>query len=73
LEIFFKIMLVSLIIAYIFTIVAYGEKGPEGLPNLFVTGMLAFGLPLALFRRDMLGQEILERRLIKRALAEHME
>lgn len=68
-EIGFKVILVGMIAGYIYAIIAFGERGPSGLPNLFVTGMLAFGLPLALFRLDILGQEILDRRLV-RSLAE---
>lgn len=66
-EIVAKVMLVGLIAAYIFTIIVYGDRGASGLPNLFVTGMLAFGLPLALFRLDILGQEILDRRIVRAA------
>ncbi|AVR57184.1 membrane protein [Microbacterium phage Rona] len=66
-EIASKVLLVGMVVAYIFTILAYGDTG---IPlNLFVAGMLAFGLPLALFRLDLLGQDILERRLVEQALA----
>lgn len=68
-EIAAKVALVGMVSAYIFTILVYGEHGPTGLPNLFVAGMLAFGLPLALFRLDLLGQDILERRMIEEAIA----
>lgn len=70
-EIVAKVLLVGLITAYIFTILVYGSPGPTGLPNLFVAGMLAFGLPLALFRLDLLGQDILERRMLAVAIENH--
>lgn len=66
-EIVAKVLLVGMATAYIYTILIYGSPGPTGAPNLFVAGMLAFGLPLALFRLDLLGQDILERRMIKAA------
>lgn len=64
LEIVSKVVLVGMIVGYIAAIVIFGERA-GGLPNLFVTGMLAFGLPLALFRLDILGQEILDRRMVR--------
>lgn len=67
-EIAAKVALVGLVTAYIFTILVYGSPGPSGAPNLFVAGMLAFGLPLALFRLDLLGQDILERRMVDVAI-----
>lgn len=63
-EIAAKVVLVGMIAGYIAAIVFFGERA-GGLPNLFVTGMLAFGLPLALFRLDILGQEILDRRIVR--------
>ena len=68
-EIAAKVLLVGLVTAYIFTILVYGSPGPTGLPNLFVAGMLAFGLPFALFRLDLLGQDILERRMVAAAVS----
>ena len=68
-EIVAKVLLVGMVSAYIFTILVYGSQGPTGLANLFVAGMLAFGLPLALFRLDLLGQDILERRMVAAAIA----
>lgn len=67
-EIAAKVALVGMVTAYIFTILVYGSPGPTGAPNLFVAGMLAFGLPLALFRLDLLGQDILERRMVDAAI-----
>lgn len=64
LEIASKFVLVGMIVGYIAAIVIFGERA-GGLPNLFVTGMLAFGLPLALFRLDVLGQEMLDRRMVR--------
>lgn len=64
LEIVSKVILVGMISGYIAAIVFFGERA-GGLPNLFVTGTLAFGLPLALFRLDILGQEILDRRMVR--------
>lgn len=72
-EIVAKVLLVGMVSAYIFTILVYGSPGPTGLPNLFVAGMLAFGLPLALFRLDLLGQDILERRMVAAAIASFKE
>lgn len=68
-EIVAKVLLVGMVSAYIFTILVYGSPGPTGAPNLFIAGMLAFGLPLTLFRLDLLGQDILERRMVAAAIA----
>ncbi len=58
-EIVGKIVLVSLIAAYVVAIIVFAK--PPG-PSLFVVGMLTFGLPLAFFRLKLLGEEIKERR-----------
>ncbi|MEV8023410.1 hypothetical protein [Microbacterium sp. NPDC080220] len=58
-EIFAKLVLVALVAGYVAAILLF-SKTPE--PNTFVVGMLGWGLPLALFRLHMLGEEIKERR-----------
>ena len=58
-EIVGKIVLVALIASYVVAIIAFAK--PPG-PSLFVVGMLTFGLPLAFFRLNLLGEEIKERR-----------
>lgn len=60
LEIVGKVLLVGMIAGYITTIVFFSEA-PQ--PQLFVVGMLAFGLPLALFRLNLLGEEVKQRRV----------
>lgn len=60
-EIIGKVLLVSMIAAYITTIVFF-STAPQ--PQLFVAAMLAFGLPLALFRLNLLGEEIKQRRAV---------
>lgn len=69
-EIVAKVLLVGMIGAYIFSVIAFGVRDAAGIPNLFVTGMLAFGLPLAMFRLDLLGQDVAEHRLVRESLAE---
>lgn len=68
-EIVGTVALSGLVAAYIATISVFGAKGPEGLPNLFVLGMLAFGLPFAFFRLDLIGQNIAERKLIDKRVS----
>jgi hypothetical protein len=60
-EIVGKVLLVSLIAGYIATIVFF-STAPQ--PQLFVVGVLAFGLPLALFRLNLLGEEVKQRRVV---------
>lgn len=54
-----KAILVSMVAGYV-TAILFFSQTPE--PNLFVVGMLTWGLPLALFRLNLLGEEIKERR-----------
>ncbi|RKE60473.1 hypothetical protein [Microbacterium sp. AG238] len=58
-EIIGKVLLVGLVAGYITSILLFSQR-PE--PNLFVVGMLTFGLPLAFFRLNLLGEEMKERR-----------
>ena len=58
-EIVGKVILVGMIAGYITAILFFAR--PPG-PSLFVVGMLAFGLPLAMFRLNLLGEELKERR-----------
>ncbi|RLK47609.1 hypothetical protein [Microbacterium telephonicum] len=60
-EIAGKVVLVGLISAYVTTILLLSESAGS---NLFVVGMLTFGLPLAFFRLNLLGEEVKERRVI---------
>ena len=57
-EIVGKLLLVGLIAGYITVILLFSEN-----PNLFVVGMLSFGLPLAFFRLSLLGEEWKERQV----------
>ncbi|WP_066038647.1 hypothetical protein [Herbiconiux solani] len=54
-----KILLVALVAGYVTTILIFSESAT---PNLFVVGMLTWGLPLAFFRLNLLGEELKERR-----------
>ncbi len=54
-----KIILVGMISAYVATILLLSQNAGS---NLFVVGMLTFGLPLAFFRLNLLGEELKERR-----------
>lgn len=54
-----KILLVTLVAGYVTTILLFSESPT---PNLFVVGMLTWGLPLAFFRLNLLGEELKERR-----------
>lgn len=58
-EIVGKVVLVGMVAGYVAAILFF-SRAPE--PNLFIVGMLAFGLPLALFRLNLLGEELKERR-----------
>ncbi|GAA4774731.1 hypothetical protein [Microbacterium gilvum] len=58
-EIAGKVVLVGLVAGYVAAIIFF-SRSPE--PNTFVVGMLAFGLPLAMFRLNLLGEEMKERR-----------
>ncbi|MEO2134595.1 hypothetical protein [Microbacterium sp.] len=60
-EIIGKIILVGLISAYVATILLLSQNAGS---NLFVVGMLTFGLPLAFFRLNLLGEELKERRAV---------
>lgn len=54
-----KVMLVGLVAGYVTTILLFSEAPT---PNLFVVGMLTWGLPMAFFRLNLLGEEVKERR-----------
>jgi hypothetical protein len=60
-EIIGKVLLVGLVAGYVTTILMFSENPG---PNLFVVGMLTFGLPLAFFRLNLLGEEFKERRAV---------
>lgn len=64
-EIVGKSLLVALVAGYVTTILLFSESPT---PNLFVVGMLTWGLPLAFFRLNLLGEEIKERRDEEEAL-----
>lgn len=64
-EIVGKIILVGLVAAYATTILIFPIT-PQ--PNHFVVLMLAFSLPLPLFRLNLLGEEHKERRAAREAL-----
>lgn len=59
-EIVGKIILVGMIAAYAATIFLFASN-PQ--PNDFIVLMLAFSLPLPLFRLNLLGEELKERRV----------
>lgn len=71
-EVVGTVLLAGLVAAYIATISVYGNKGPEDLPNLFVLGTLALGLPFAFFRLDLIGQSIAARKLIDKAVTDKL-
>ena len=58
-EIVGRVILVGMISAYVATIMLLSQNAGS---NLFVVGMLTFGLPLAFFRLNLLGEELKERR-----------
>ena len=53
-----KVLLLGIVVSYIATILILSV---EPFTNLFVVAMLAWGLPLALFRLNLLGEEWKER------------
>ncbi len=53
-----KVLLVGMVVGYISTILLFGRDLPT---NLFVVAMLGWGLPLAMFRLNLLGEEYKER------------
>lgn len=58
-----KIILLGMIAGYIASIIIYGTRlGETNLPNLFVIGMIALGLPVVLFRLELLGLEYRQRK-----------
>lgn len=59
-----KIILVALVAAYAATILIFPSTP---LPNHFVVLMLAFSVPLPLFRLNLLGEEHKERRAVRSA------
>lgn len=61
-EIVGKIILVALVAAYA-TMILLFPSTPQ--PNHFVVLMLAFSLPLPLFRLNLLGEEVKERRAVR--------
>ena len=68
-EVVGKVILIGMVLAYALCILIF--PSPEQLsaqeaPNLFVAGMLIFGLPLALFRLDIITREEFERRVTKK-------
>ena len=58
-EIVGRVILAGMISAYVATIMLLSQNAGS---NLFVVGMLTFGLPLAFFRLNLLGEELKERR-----------
>jgi len=70
LELVGKVVLVGMIAAYAACILLYS---PNPDPNHFVVLVLAFSLPLPLFRLNLLGEEIKERRAVRQADARSAE
>lgn len=73
-EVVGKVLLVGMVVAYMAAIML--SPSPEQLlakeaPNWFVIWMLAFGLPLAMFRLDMLAHERVARKVRKELGAQH--
>lgn len=73
-EVVGKVVLVGMVIAYMSAIAI--SPSPEQIiakeaPNWFVVWMLAFGLPLAMFRLDMLAHERLVRKVRGALGADH--
>ncbi|WP_066041884.1 hypothetical protein [Herbiconiux solani] len=56
-----KSLLVGMVFAYMASVILYPTPSPDETPNWFIVAMLGFGLPLALFRLTMLGEEWKER------------
>lgn len=56
-----KALLVGMVFAYMAAVILYPTPSPDETPNWFIVAMLGFGLPLALFRITMLGEEWKER------------
>jgi hypothetical protein len=56
-----KLVLVGIIVAYMAAIIIFPSV-PDEAPNWFIVVMLAFGLPLACFQLNMLGEEWKDRR-----------
>lgn len=71
-EVAMKSLLIGMIVAYIWCILAFPSSqqvASAGGPSYFVAFMLAFGLPLALFRLNQLADEQFDRRVIARVEA----
>lgn len=73
-EVVGKVILVGMVIAYMSAIAI--SPSPEQIlareaPNWFVVWMLAFGLPLAMFRLDLLAHERLARKVRGALEADH--
>ncbi|WP_100813005.1 hypothetical protein [Microbacterium lacus] len=62
-EIAGKIILVGLVVGYIAAIMFYSTPAPNEPPPWFIVAMLAWGLPMALFRLSLLGEEQVTRHL----------
>lgn len=60
-EVFGRMALVGIIVSYIGALAFLGAALPDA-NRLAVTAMVALGLPLPLFRMDLIGDEIRERR-----------
>lgn len=61
LEIIGKTLLVGMIAGYITMILLFSHSPT---PQLFIASVLAFGLPLAMFRLNLLGEEVKQRRMV---------
>lgn len=61
LEIIGKTLLVGMIAGYITMILLFSHS-PQ--PPLFIASVLASGLPLAMFRLNLLGEEVKQRRMV---------
>ena len=59
-----KSVMVGMVFAYMASVILYPTPAPpaQESPNWFIVAMLGFGLPLAMFRLNLLGEEWKERR-----------
>lgn len=66
LETLATLVLVGLVVAYMGAILFFPSE-PSEPPNWFIVTMLGYGLPLACFRLNLLGEDVKERRAEKAA------
>tara|TARA_R110002020_G_scaffold404912_1_gene614979 strand:+ start:18838 stop:19329 length:492 start_codon:yes stop_codon:yes gene_type:complete len=64
-----KVVLIGMVLSYVLCILIYPspqQLAAQEAPNFFVAGMLVFGLPLAIFRLDIITREEFERRVTEK-------